>query len=131
MRRVEIRMSVYSTWRVWRDTYYHQKQPPEVLCKKRFLKNFTTFTGKHLCQSLFLMLQGFNYAMFLKRESNVDVFMWSLRIFLNTYFEEHLPTTASLSFFSSSILNVRTKFWRCVLNVRQLMKNNRKMEGTY
>ena len=25
----------------------------EVFCKKRVLKNFTKFTGKHLCQSLF------------------------------------------------------------------------------
>ena len=29
------------------------KQPPEVLCKKGVLTNFTKFTGKHLCQSLF------------------------------------------------------------------------------
>ena len=26
---------------------------PEVFCKKRVLRNFTKFTGKHLCQSLF------------------------------------------------------------------------------
>ena len=26
---------------------------PEVFCKKRVLRNFTDFTGKHLCQSLF------------------------------------------------------------------------------
>ena len=26
---------------------------PEVFCKKGVLKNFTKFTGKHLCQSLF------------------------------------------------------------------------------
>ena len=30
-----------------------QKQPPEVFCKKGVLENFTKFTGKHLCQSLF------------------------------------------------------------------------------
>ena len=29
-----------------------QKQPPEVFYEKRFLRNFTKFTGKHLCQSL-------------------------------------------------------------------------------
>ena len=27
---------------------------PDVLCKKGVLRNFTKFTGKHLCQSLFL-----------------------------------------------------------------------------
>ena len=26
---------------------------PEMLCKKGVLRNFTKFTGKHLCQSLF------------------------------------------------------------------------------
>ena len=31
-----------------------QKQPQEVFCKKDVLRNFTKFTGKHLCQSLFL-----------------------------------------------------------------------------
>ena len=33
---------------------------PEVLCKKSALKNFTKFTGKHLCQSLlFNKVAGF------------------------------------------------------------------------
>ena len=32
----------------------YQKQSPEVK-KKKFLKNFAKFTGKYLCQSLFLM----------------------------------------------------------------------------
>ena len=27
---------------------------PEVFCKKGVLRNFAKFTGKHLCQSLFL-----------------------------------------------------------------------------
>ena len=30
-----------------------QKQAPEVSYKKDVLKNFTKFTGKHLCQILF------------------------------------------------------------------------------
>ena len=33
--------------------YFVQKQPPEVFYKKGVLKNFTKFTGKYLCQSLF------------------------------------------------------------------------------
>ena len=32
---------------------FNQKQPSEVSCKKGYLKNFTKFTGKYLCQSLF------------------------------------------------------------------------------
>ena len=35
-------------------TLCFQKQPPEVFYKKGGLRNFTKFTGKHLCQSLFL-----------------------------------------------------------------------------
>ena len=31
-----------------------QKQPPGVFCKKGVVRNFAKFTGKHLCQSLFL-----------------------------------------------------------------------------
>ena len=31
-----------------------QKQPPEVFCKNGVLRNFSKFTGKHPCQSLFL-----------------------------------------------------------------------------
>ena len=30
-----------------------KKQPPEVFCEKGALRNFTKFTGKHLCQNLF------------------------------------------------------------------------------
>ena len=32
---------------------YWQKQPPEVIYKRVVLTNFSKFTGKHLCQSLF------------------------------------------------------------------------------
>ena len=33
--------------------YDYRSSRPEVSCKKHVLKNFTKFTGKHLCQSLF------------------------------------------------------------------------------
>ena len=32
-----------------------QKQPPKVFYKKSILKNFVKFTGKHQCQSVFLI----------------------------------------------------------------------------
>ena len=47
---------------------YLQKQPPEAFCKKGALRNFTTFTGKHLCQRL---PQGCN---FIKKETLTQVF---------------------------------------------------------
>ena len=46
-----------------------------VLLKKVALKNFTIFTGKHLCWGLFLIkLQAFSPATFSKRDSNTGVF---------------------------------------------------------
>ena len=50
---------------------------PEVFCKKRVLRNFTDFTGKHLCQSLFfnkvasLRPEACN---FIKKEALAQVF---------------------------------------------------------
>ena len=35
------------------SVFHHQKQPTEVLCKKRCSEKFRKFTGKHLCKSLF------------------------------------------------------------------------------
>ena len=43
-------------------------------------RNFVSFTGKHLCWSLFLIdLQAFRPAALLKRNSNTDVFLWNLQ----------------------------------------------------
>ena len=38
---------------VWLGTNAHRSSRPGVFRKKGVLKNFTKFTGKHLCQSLF------------------------------------------------------------------------------
>ena len=66
------------------EIYWSSHQTCSV--KNGVLKNFANFTRKHLCWSLFLIL---------KRDSNTSVFLWNLRKFKNTYFEEHLRTTAS------------------------------------
>ena len=34
---------------------YSKNSRPEVFCKKGVLRSFSKFTGKHLCQSLFLI----------------------------------------------------------------------------
>ena len=48
--------------------------------------------------SLFLIkLQQIRPATLLKLGSNTDVFRWNLWIFKNAYFEEHLPTDASIN----------------------------------
>ena len=41
---------------------------PEVFCKKGVLRNFTRFTRKYLCQSLF-------FKTLLKRDSSTGVFL--------------------------------------------------------
>ena len=58
-----------------------QKQPPEVSHKKGVLRNFTKFTGKHLCQSLFFNKVAGLSTLFLQ----------------NTFFTEHFWITASES----------------------------------
>ena len=59
-----------------------------VFCEKCVLRNFTKFTGKHLCWSLF----------FNKEKTMTKVFsdkVW--KISKNNFFTEHLRTTASKS----------------------------------
>ena len=43
--------------------------------KKDVLKNFANFIGKHLCCNLFLI------KLLLKRDSNINVFLWNLQNF--------------------------------------------------
>ena len=51
---------------------FRQKQPLELLVRKGDLRNFTKFTGKHLCQGLF-----FNKV----ADSGTGVFLCTLRNF--------------------------------------------------
>ena len=63
---------------------------------KGVLKNLRNFTGKHLCWSLFLIkFQVFKPLILLKRDSNTLFSCEICEIFRNSYFEEHLRTTAS------------------------------------
>ena len=52
-----------------------QKQPPEMLCKKGVLRNFTKFPGKYLCQSLFLKNTLLKKQLYLKKDSGTGVFL--------------------------------------------------------
>ena len=53
-----------------------QKLPPEVFCKKNGPRNFTKFTAKHVCQSLFFnKVVGLSSAALLKRDSGTGVFL--------------------------------------------------------
>ena len=67
-----------------------KKQPPEVFYERAVPKNFSIFTGKHQCWSLFLIR-------FLKRDPSHVLFPEICKMFKNTYFEEHLCTAASVN----------------------------------
>ena len=66
---------------------------PEVSCKKGVLKNFTKFTGKHLCQSFFIdVFAGPRHVTLLKKRLwNRCFLMEFCEIFKRTpFFIEHL-----------------------------------------
>ena len=64
--------------------------------KKGVLKNFTKFTGKHLCQRLFFNKVPGQACNFIKKESLTQVFSCEFcKNFKNTFFTEHLRATAS------------------------------------
>ena len=67
----------------------HRDSRPKVFCKKHVLKNFPKFTGKHLCQSLFLNKVGglwLQACKFIKSEILTQVFSCEFcEIFKNTF----------------------------------------------
>ena len=67
--------------------------------KKGAHRNFTKFTGKHLCQSLFFnKVAGLRSATLLKKETMAQVFSCEFsKISKNTFFTEHPEATASAS----------------------------------
>ena len=81
-----------------KHTLYKQKQPPEVFYKKSVLRDFTKFTGKHLCQSLsFNKVAGLSSATFLKKRL-AQVFSCEFyEIFKNNVFTEHFWTASKLN----------------------------------
>ena len=72
---------------------------PEVFCKKGVLSNFIKFTGKHLCQGLFLnKVAGLRpqTCNFIKKKTLTQVFSCEFwKISKNTLFTEQLWATAS------------------------------------
>ena len=64
------------------SAYIIQKQLFADALQNRCSKNFTIFTGKHLCLSLFLIkLQAFGHVALLNRDSNSGIFLLILRNF--------------------------------------------------
>ena len=75
---------------------YCRRSHQRCSLKKGVLKNFTKFTGKHLCQSLFLIkLQAWDLQL-IEKETLAQVFSCKFwKTCKSTFFTEHLWTTAS------------------------------------
>ena len=59
---------------------------PEMFCKKAVLSDFPKFTGKHLCQSLFITkVGGQGRQLYLKRDPGTDVSCEFCEIWKNTF----------------------------------------------
>ena len=80
----------YNAWNCWRTHCSPQKQESscrEVFCKKGVHKNFTKFTGKLLCQSLFFnKVAGLRPTILLKKTLWHRCFLVNFEKFLRTPF---------------------------------------------
>ena len=74
------------------DKITKRRSRREVFCKKGVLENFTKFTGKHLCWSLFFnKVAGLRPESILKKRLQQRCFPLNLVKFLkNSFFKEHL-----------------------------------------
>ena len=78
--------------------------------KKGVLRNFTKFTGKHLCQSPFFKSCRAKACNFIKKEILTQVFSCELcEISKNTLFTEHPWTTAFVIYFDISLYHMFLK----------------------
>ena len=96
---------------------------PEMSCKKSVLRNFGKFTGKHLCQSLFLEKWQAGVQLNQKWNSDIGVFLRILRNFQEqlfyrtpcaSHFMEIFPLVeigAVFCFYLQKGLEFLTKFW--------------------
>ena len=83
--------------------------------RKTVLTNFTKFTGKELCQNLFLNKVK-------KKNSGTCVFLWILQIFDKTLFLEHLRATASKSLHAKSYANAVSRKSRLAVKKNRTTK---------
>ena len=85
---------------------------------KGVLRNFAKFTGKHLCQSLFLSKVTRRQACnFIKKETMVQMFCYEFcKISKNAFFTEHLWTAASVTLHSFPFALITHKiYWpQCI-----------------
>ena len=103
---IETRLQ-HSTWWEGDELFNHSKHIIQVesshrcSMKKAILNNFTIFTGKCLCWSLFL-IKNFK-ATLSKRDAYTAVFCEYCGIFNTTCFEEHLRPATSIGCYFDTI----------------------------
>ena len=72
--------------------FFCRNSCPEVLCEKGFLRSFTKFTGKHLCQNLlFNKVADLNIQLLLKNRLWHRCFLVNFAKFLKTSFDRTPP----------------------------------------
>ena len=80
------------------DLHKCRSSRPEVFCKKGVLRNFTKFTGKHLCQSLFFNKVAGQACNFIKKETLAQAFSCEFcEISKNTFFHRTPLVAASVN----------------------------------
>ena len=86
--------------------------------KNGILRNFSKFTGKHVCQSLFFLVKLQAEACnFIKGETLALMFYFEFfEISKNTFFIEHLRATASVCEYTKNA----SSFERCKCLIRKL-----------
>ena len=100
-----------------------QKKPPKVLYEKGVVKNFTNFTGKHLCQSLFFkkfLRNSFLRVSLLKKVSGTSIFLWILWNFQERLFYR-TPLVAASGSQSQKI--IKTFCWWSYVFINQLFNS--------
>ena len=100
-----------------------QKQPLEVFCKKKVLRYFAKFTGKHLCQSLFFnKVADWGLQLYLKRLWHRCFSVNCCEISMNTLSYRTPPVAA----FETTYM--KTTYYRfCGFSVKmKLYKTNKK-----
>ena len=98
---------------------YKKKKSWEVFCKKDVLKNFTRFTGKHFCWSLFFnKVAGLRLESLFKKRLEHGCFPLNLVKFFNNSFLRTPLVAASIQkvyfcqiFVKKKMLNLFSTYW--------------------
>ena len=75
-RRLNIIRKVNVNLKLTNESVICRSSRPEVFCKIDVFRNFATFSGKHLCQSLFFNKVAAGLQLYQKRDSDTGFFLW-------------------------------------------------------